>query len=448
MREEGEDVMEFFKSIDKIRYEGKNAKSPFAFRYYDPDRIIGGKTMREQLRFAMSYWHTMCAEGSDMFGVGTIAKNYGAAEPMEIARNKAYAAFELMEKLDIDYFCFHDRDIAPEADTLKETNARLDEITVLIKELMAKTNKKLLWGTANCFGNKRYMHGAGTAPNADAFAFAAAQIKKAVEITTALGGEGYVFWGGREGYETLLNTDMGLEQDNMARLMRMTVDYARSIGFEGDFYIEPKPKEPTKHQYDFDTATVLAFLRKYGLDKDFKVNIEANHATLAGHTFQHELRVAATNGVFGSIDANQGDLLLGWDTDQFPTNIYETTLCMYEVLKAGGFTKGGLNFDAKTRRGSNTAEDIFLAYIAGMDAFALGLRFADKIIRDGRIDAFVSERYASYGSGIGKKIKDGTATLEELEKYALSLGDVTTNISGRQEYLEHIMNEIMFGFCE
>ena len=438
--------MEFFKNIGKIKYEGKNATSPFAFRYYNPDEIIAGKTMREHLRFAMSYWHTMCAEGSDMFGTGTITKDYNSSDPMESARNKAYAAFELMEKLDIDYFCFHDRDIAPEAETLAESNARLDEITALLKELMQKTGKKLLWGTANCFGNKRYMHGAGTAPNADAFAFAAAQIKKAIEITTELGGEGYVFWGGREGYETLLNTDMGLEQDNMARLMRMAVDYARSIGFTGDFYIEPKPKEPTKHQYDFDTATVLAFLRKYGLDKDFKMNIEANHATLACHTFQHELRVARINNVFGSIDANQGDLLLGWDTDQFPTNVYETALCMYEVIKAGGFTKGGLNFDAKTRRGSNTPEDIFLAYIAGMDAFALGLRLADKLIRDGRIDNFVTERYASYNTGIGKKIVDGTASLAELEAYALQLGDVTTNISGRQEYLENVMNEVMFGF--
>ena len=436
--------MEYFKNIGKIKYEGKQSDNPLAFKFYNPDEIIAGKTMREQLRFAMSYWHTMCAEGADMFGVGTTSKNYGASSEMDIARNKAHAAFELMDKLDIDYYCFHDRDISPEGATLAESNARLDEITALLKDLMKQNNKKLLWGTANCFGNKRYMHGAGTAPNADVFAFAAAQIKKAVEITTELGGEGYVFWGGREGYETLLNTDMALEQDNMARLMRMTVDYARSIGFTGDFYIEPKPKEPTKHQYDFDTATVLAFLRKYGLDKDFKMNIEANHATLAMHTFQHELRVARDNNVFGSIDANQGDMCLGWDTDQFPTNVYDTALCMYEVLKAGGFTKGGLNFDAKTRRGSNTPEDIFLAYIAGMDAFALGLRIADKMITDGRIDKFVAERYASYQSGIGKKIVDGTATMAELEAYALNMGDVTTNISGKQEYLESVMNAIMF----
>ena len=436
--------MEFFKNIDKVKYEGTGSKNPLAFRFYNPDEMVGGKTMREQLRFAMSYWHTMCAEGSDMFGVGTADKSYGTTDPMEQAKNKAYAAFELMNKLDIDFFCFHDRDIAPEGATLAESNARLDEITALLKSLMDENGKKLLWGTANCFGNKRYMHGAGTSPNADVFAFAAAQIKKAVEITTALDGEGYVFWGGREGYETLLNTNMALEQDNMARLMRMTVDYARSIGFKGDFYIEPKPKEPTKHQYDFDCATVLAFLRKYGLDKDFKMNVEANHATLAGHTFAHELRVARTNGVFGSIDANQGDLLLGWDTDQFPTNVYETAFCMYEVIKAGGFTKGGLNFDAKARRGSYTPEDIFYSYIAGMDAYALGLRIAQRMIDDGRIEDFTAERYASYNSGIGKRIVDGTISMAELEKYALAMGDVKTNISGRQEYLEQVMNEIMF----
>ncbi len=437
--------MEFFQGIKKIEYKGKDSKDPFSFKFYNPDDVIGGKTMREQLRFAMSYWHTMCAEGTDMFGAGTSDKSYGASDPMESAVNKARAAFELMDKLDIDYFCFHDRDIAPEGSTLAESNARLDVISNELKQLMAKYNKKLLWGTANCFGNKRYMHGAGTAPNADVFAFAAAQIKKAIEITVALDGEGYVFWGGREGYETLLNTDMGLEQDNMARLMRMAVDYARSIGFKGDFYIEPKPKEPTKHQYDFDAATVLAFLRKYGLDKDFKLNIEANHATLAGHNFQHELRVARDNGAFGSIDANQGDMLLGWDTDQFPSNVYETALCMYEVIKAGGFTKGGLNFDAKTRRGSNDPEDIFLSYITGMDAFALGLRIAYKLIEDGRIDDFVRERYSSYKTGIGKKIIDGTATIEELEAYALEMGDVKSNISGRQEYLESVVNGIMFG---
>ncbi|MBO4950380.1 MAG: xylose isomerase [Clostridia bacterium] len=436
--------MKFYEGIEKIKYEGSKSTNPLSFKFYNPDEIIAGKTMREQLRFAMSYWHTMCAEGTDMFGAGTINKNYGSSDPMDSAKRKAYAAIELMDKLDIDYFCFHDRDIAPEADTLRETNQRLDVITDLLEELMKEHGKKVLWGTANCFGNKRYMHGAGTAPNADVFAFAAAQIKKAIEITVRLGGEGYVFWGGREGYETLLNTNMSLELDNMARLMTMARDYARSIGFKGDFYIEPKPKEPTKHQYDFDASTVLGFLRKYGLEKDFKLNIEANHATLAAHTFQHEVRVATDNNAFGSIDANQGDMLLGWDTDQFPTNVYDTTMCMYEILKAGGFTKGGLNFDAKTRRGSNTFEDISHSYIAGMDAFALGLRMADKIIKDGTIDKFVADRYASYNSGIGKKIIDGTATIAELEEYALNMGDVSTNISGKQEYLENVLNSIMF----
>ena len=436
---------EFFKNIPNIKYEGSKSDNPLSFKYYNPDEVIGGKTMKEQLKFAMSYWHTMCANGVDMFGVGTADKSYGTTDPMEQAERKAYAAFELMNKLGIEYYCFHDRDIAPEADTLRETNARLDKIQVLLDKLMKENNKKLLWGTANCFGNPRYMHGAGTAPNADVFAFAAAQIKKALEITTALGGDGYVFWGGREGYETLLNTNMKLEQDNMARLMRMAVDYGRSIGFKGAFYIEPKPKEPTKHQYDFDSATVFAFLRKYGLDKDFKLNIEANHATLAAHTFQHELRVARDNDAFGSIDANQGDVLLGWDTDQFPTNAYDTALCMYEVIKAGGFTTGGLNFDAKVRRGSFTQEDTFLAYIAGMDTFALGLKIADKMIADGRIDKFVDDRYASYKEGIGKKIVDGTVTIQELEAYALEMGDVKSNISGKQEYLESVMNSIMFG---
>ena len=436
--------MEFYKGIGKIKYEGKASANPLSFKYYNPDEVIAGKTMREHLKFAMSYWHTMCAEGSDMFGVGTADKSYGATDVMEQAKNKARAAFELMEKLDIDYYCFHDRDIAPEGATLAESNARLDEIADLLKELMDKTGKKLLWGTANCFGNKRYMSGAGTAPNADVFAYAAAQIKKALEITVKLGGTGYVFWGGREGYETLLNTDTKLETENLARLLRLAVDYGRSIGFTGDFYIEPKPKEPTKHQYDFDTQTVLSFLRAHGLDKDIKMNIEANHATLAGHTFQHELRMARDNGAFGSIDANQGDMLLGWDTDQFPTNVYDTTFCMLEVLKAGGFTNGGLNFDAKTRRASNTPEDIFLSYIAGMDAFALGLRIADKIITDGRLDKFVADRYSSYNSGIGKKIVDGEVTMEELEAYALEMGDVTTNTSGRQEYLEALVNSLMF----
>lgn len=436
-------MSEIFK-IGKISYEGAASQNPFAFKHYNCDEIVAGKKMSEHLKFAMSYWHTLCGDGTDMFGVGTADKSFGGNDIMDIYKKKVEAGFELMDKLGIDYFCFHDKDIAPEGDSLSEFQANLDVIVPLIKENMKKYNKKLLWGTANLFNNPRYVHGAGTAPNADVYAYAAAQIKKAIDITIELGGDGYVFWGGREGYETLLNTNMGLELDNMARLMKMTVEYARKNGFKGDFYIEPKPKEPTKHQYDFDVSTVLAFLRKYGLEKDFKMNIEANHATLAQHTFQHELCVARVNGAFGSIDANQGDQLLGWDTDQFPTNVYDTTLCMLEVLKNGGFTNGGLNFDAKARRGSFEHEDIFLSYIAGMDAFALGLKIAVKIIEDGRIDEFVRSRYSSYESGIGKDIVEGKATLETLSDYALNLNVVEEKTSGRQEYLENIINDIMF----
>ena len=430
----------YFNNIEKIKFEGVNSKNPLAFKYYDADRIIAGKKMSEHLKFAMSYWHTMCADGTDMFGRGTINKSFGGKTPMEIYEHKVHAAFELMEKLGMQYFCFHDRDIAPEGATLKETNENLERIVPIIKSEMKRTGIKLLWGTANCFNHPRYMCGAGTAPSADVFAYAAAQIKKAIEITVELGGQGYVFWGGREGYDTILNTDMAKEQDNMAYLMRMAVDYGRKIGFTGDFYIEPKPKEPTKHQYDFDVSTVLAFLRKYNLDKDFKMNIEANHATLAGHTFQHELRIARDNGVFGSIDANQGDMLLGWDTDQFPTDLYNATMCMYEVLKQGGFTNGGLNFDAKARRASNTVEDIFISYIAGMDAFAYGLIVADLMIKDGVLDKFVDDRYASYKAGIGKKISNHTTSFEELEKYTLESGEPTVQ-SGKQEYLEALINQ-------
>lgn len=435
----------FFPNIGKIPFEGKQSKNPLAFKYYDPDRIIDGKKMREHLKFALSWWHTMGGDGTDMFGVGTADKTWGEQDPEARARAKVDAAFELMEKLSVDYFCFHDRDLSPEYGTLSETNAKLDDVVdYLLETMKAHPSKKLLWGTAKAFDHPRYMHGAGTSPSADVFAYAAAQIKKAIDITIRLGGKGYVFWGGREGYETLLNTNYALEQDNMARLLKMAVKYAREKGFDGDFYIEPKPKEPTKHQYDFDAATVLGFLEKYGLTDDFKLNIEANHATLAQHTFQHELRVARENGKFGSIDANQGDALLGWDTDQFPTNIYDATLCMYEVIKAGGFTNGGLNFDAKARRGSFTHEDIFYSYIAGMDTFALGFMAARALIADGRIDEFVKERYSSWETGIGKDIIDGKADLEVLEKYALEKGEVTNSLSsGRQEMLEAVLNNVI-----
>jgi len=439
-------MKEYFVGIPKIAYEGPKTKNPFAFRYYNPDEIIDGKSMREHLRFSMAYWHTLCADGTDMFGRGTANKTYGESDPMALARAKAYAAFELMDKLSIDYYCFHDRDIAPEGATLSESNANLDEISDLLLELQEKYNKKLLWGTANCFNHPRYMHGAGTSPHADVFAFAAAQIKKAIEITVKLGGQNYLFWGGREGYETLLNTDMGFELDNMARLHTMARDYGRKIGIKGDFYIEPKPKEPTKHQYDFDAATCVAFLQKYGLMEDFRLNIEGNHATLAGHTFQHELATARINGVFGSIDANTGDAQLGWDTDQFPANVYDNMLVMLEVLKAGGFKTGGLNFDAKCRRGSFTPEDIVLAHIAGMDAYALALRLAIRVREDGLLDDFIKERYSSYESGIGAEIVSGRATLESLETYALAKGEVLDSVkSGRQEYLEAALNALMFG---
>ena len=430
--------------IGKIAYEGPDSKNPFAFKFYNKDEVIAGKKMSEHLKFSMAYWHTLAADGTDMFGVGTTDKSFGESDPLALAKKKVYAAFELMDKLGIEYFCFHDRDIAPEGKNLAEFQKNLDCIVPLIKEQMQKYGIKLLWGTANCFASPKYMHGAATSCSAEAFACAAAQVKKAIDITIELGGKGYVFWGGREGYETLLNTDMALEQDNYARFLKMAVLYARAKGYDGDFYIEPKPKEPTKHQYDFDAATVLAFLRKYGLEKDFKLNIEANHATLAGHTFEHELCVCRINGVFGSVDANQGDPNLGWDTDNFPTDVYSTTLAMLEILRAGGFTNGGLNFDAKTRRSSNTPEDIFLAHIAGMDAFALGLRNACKIIADGRIDEFVKERYASYHSGIGAKILSGSTDLEELSRYALALDEVKLQ-SGRQEYLESVVNGLLFG---
>lgn len=437
--------MEIFNKIPKIEYEGSESKNPLAFKFYDANKIVFGKRMRDHLPFAMAWWHNLCAEGTDMFGRGTTDKSFGAKiGTMEHAKAKVDAGFEFMQKLGIEYFCFHDVDLVPESDDINETNNRLDKISDYILGKMKETGIKCLWGTANMFSNPRYMNGAGSTNSADVYCFAAAQIKKALDITVKLGGRGYVFWGGREGYETLLNTDILFEQDNIARLMKMAVDYGRSIGFKGDFFIEPKPKEPMKHQYDFDVATAIGFLRKYGLDKDFKMNIEANHATLAGHTFEHELRISAINGMLGSIDANQGDYLLGWDTDEFPFNVYSATMCMYEVLKAGGLS-GGFNFDAKTRRSSNTYEDMFEAYILGMDTFALGLINASKLIEDGRIDEFKRQKYSSFTKGIGAKILSGVADLRELSDYAEKLGKLETPESGKQERLESIVNQILFG---
>ena len=437
-------MSEIFKGIDTIRYEGPQSKNPLAFKFYDAEKLVMGKPMKDYLPFAMAWWHNLGAAGTDMFGRDTADKSFGAEKgTMAHAKAKVDAGFEFMQKLGIEYFCFHDVDLVPEADDINETNARLDEITDYILEKMNKTGIKCLWGTANMFSNPRFMNGAGSTNSADVYCFAAAQIKKALELTVKLGGKGYVFWGGREGYETLLNTDDKFEQENIARLMHMAVDYGRKIGFTGDFYIEPKPKEPMKHQYDFDAATAIGFLRQYGLDKDFKMNIEANHATLAGHTFQHELRISAINGMLGSIDANQGDYLLGWDTDEFPFDVYEATMCMYEVLKAGGLT-GGFNFDAKSRRPSNTYEDMFESYILGMDTFALGLIKAAEIIEDGRIDGFVAQKYSSFNEGIGAKIVAGEATLEELADYAHNLKNTTEPCSGKQERLQGVLNSILF----
>ena len=437
-------MSEIFEGIPVIKYEGPNSKSRFAFKYYDPDRVVLGKKMSEQLPFAMAWWHNLCATGVDMFGVGTMDKRFGAAEAgtMEHAKAKVDAGIEFMQKLGIKYYCFHDVDLIPEADDINETNKRLDEITDYILEETKGTDIKCLWGTANMFSNPRFMNGAGSTNSVDVYCFAAAQIKKAIDMTIKLGGKGYVFWGGREGYETLLNSDVKLEIDNIARLFTMARDYGRANGFEGTFLIEPKPKEPMKHQYDFDAATAIGFLRQYGLDKDFKMNIEANHATLAGHTFQHELMISRINGMLGSIDANQGDMLLGWDTDCFPGNVYDTTLAMLEILKNGGLPVG-INFDSKTRRPSNTYEDMFYAFILGMDSFAYGLIKAAEIIEDGRLEEFVKNRYASFETELGKKIRNGETTLEELADIAAELKRPENPGSGSQEYLESIMNNIL-----
>jgi len=431
-------MKEYFK-IGKINYEGPKSNNPFSFKYYNADEVIMGKTMKEHLRFAMSWWHTLGAKGSDQFGEDSAVRPWESDDKIEEAFNKVDAGFEFMQKLGIEYFCFHDRDLAPEMNTLKESNEVLDKISDYILKKQKETGIKCLWGTANCFNNKRYALGASTSPNANAFVYAAAQIKKAMDVTKKLGGKNYVFWGGREGYDTLLNTNTKLELDHYAQMLRLASDYNEKSGLNAQLLIEPKPKEPTKHQYDFDVQTVLGFLHTYNLESKFKFNIEANHATLAGHTFQHELNMARINNALGSIDANQGDSLLGWDTDQFPTNIYDATLAMYEVLKMGGFSTGGLNFDAKVRRASFEEEDLFLAYISGMDTFAKGLRVAAKLLEDRVLEDFVANRYKSYNEGIGELINQGKTSFEELEKYALT-HEFGKNESGRQEMLESILN--------
>ncbi|MFD1434623.1 xylose isomerase [Kroppenstedtia eburnea] len=434
--------MSYFEKVNKVEFEGPQSTNNFSFKYYDPEKVVNGKTMRDWLRFSVAYWHTFTADGSDPFGAGTMIRPWGHLTGLDLAKARVEAAFELFEKLDVPYFCFHDVDIAPEGSNLKETYANLDIIVAQIRDYMKTSKTKLLWNTANLFTHPRYVHGAATSNHADVFAYSAARVKKGLEIGKELGAGNYVFWGGREGYDTLLNTDMKLEQENYARLLQMAVDYAKEIEFDGQLLIEPKPKEPTKHQYDFNVATSLSFLQKYDLAPHFKFNVEANHATLAGHSFQHELRVARINGMLGSVDANQGDQLIGWDTDEFPTDLYSTTLAMYEILKNGGLGKGGLNFDAKVRRGSFDPNDLFLAHIAGMDSFAVGLLVASQLIQDRVFDDFIVNRYKSYTEGIGLDIVEGRADFHTLESHALTLSQIP-NESGREEHLKSILNQYL-----
>jgi len=439
---------EYFQKIKKIQHEGPKSDNPLAFKYYDPEKKVGKKKMKDHLRFAVAYWHSFCAEGTDPFGSATHIHPWtaGAKNPMEAAENKMDAAFEFFTKLGVDLYCFHDRDIAPEGATPAESDKNLFALVAKAKKIQKATGVKLLWGTANLFSHPRFMNGAATNPEFGVVALAAAQVKSAIDATIELGGQGYTFWGGREGYMSLLNTDLKKEKDNLARFLTMARDYGRKNGFKGAFYIEPKPMEPTKHQYDYDTETVIGFLRNYGLEKDFRLNIEANHAELAGHDFFHELETAAAAGLFGSVDANRGEPRNGWDTDQFPNSYYETAMAMYAILKAGGFTTGGLNFDAKIRRNSIDQADLFIGHIGGMDAFAVGLEIAHRIIDDGKIPAFVKKRYSSFNSGDGAKFAKGEMTLEQLAGIGNSAGYGKTGLtSGCQEYLENVLNQYLFG---
>ena len=432
-----------FPAIPKISYEGPHSKNPLAFKHYNADELVEGRSMRDHLRFSVVYWHTMCGNGTDMFGWGTAQRPWEAGlSGIDLAKARVPVFFEICEKLGAPYYAFHDRDVAPHGKNLKQSNQYLDTITKLLKAQQKKTGVKLLWGTAQLFAHPRYAHGAATSCSADVFAYAAAQVKKALEVTHELGGEGYTFWGGREGYSTLWNTNMKRELEHLAKFLHLAVAYAKEIGFKGQFYIEPKPKEPTKHQYDSDAAACLNFLREYDLIDHLKLNLETNHATLAGHSMQHEMEVAGAAGALGSIDANTGDLMLGWDTDQFPTDIYLTTQCMLSLLKYGGFTTGGVNFDAKVRRESFEPIDLFHAHIGGMDAFARGLKIAAAIRADGRLADFVQNRYRSWDAGIGKDIEKGKTSFKQLEAYALKQGEPELE-SGRQEYLENLINEFI-----
>jgi len=432
---------EYFKGIDAIPYEGKESDNPLAFKFYDSERIVAGKSMREHFKFAIAYWHTFCGQGSDPFGPGT--QNFPwdqSSDPIQAAKDKADAAFEFITKMGFDYFCFHDYDLVAEGSSLIESEKRLAAIVEYLKQKQKDSGVKLLWGTSNCFSNPRFMNGASTNPDFDVVARAGAQVKLALDATMALNGENYVFWGGREGYMSLLNTDMGRELDHMGQFLTMARDYARAQGFKGTFFIEPKPMEPMKHQYDFDSATAIGFLKNYGLDKDFKLNIEVNHATLAQHTMQHELAVAAKAGMLGSIDANRGDYQNGWDTDQFPNNIQETTEAMLVFLEAGGLQGGGVNFDAKMRRNSTDMEDVFLAHIGGADTFARALITADKIITSSPYKKLRQERYASFDSGKGAAFESGKLQLQDLYKIALENGELNLQ-SGKQELFENIINQ-------
>ncbi|WP_304424238.1 xylose isomerase [Paramuribaculum intestinale] len=431
---------EYFPEIGKIKYEGPSSYNPMAYRYYDAERVVLGKKMKDWLRFAMAWWHTLCAEGADQFGGGTKTFPWNASsDAVERAKAKADAGFEIMEKLGIEYFCFHDVDLVDEGSTIEEYEARMHAIVSYLKEKMAATGIKNLWGTANVFSNARYMNGAATNPDFDVLSRAAVQVKTAIDATIALGGENYVFWGGREGYMSLLNTDQKREKEHLARFLTMARDYARSQGFKGTFLIEPKPMEPSKHQYDVDTETVIGFLKAHGLENDFKVNIEVNHATLAGHTFEHELAVAVDNGMLGSIDANRGDYQNGWDTDQFPIDNYELTQAMMQIIRGGGFTTGGTNFDAKTRRNSTDAEDIFIAHIAGMDAMARALLSAADVLEKSPYKSMLSARYSSFDSGLGKDFEEGRLSLTDLVSHARTVGEPAVT-SGKQELYEAIVN--------
>lgn len=432
---------EYFKSVGEIKFEGRDSDNPLAYKFYNPDQVVAGKTMREHFRFAMAYWHTLCGTGGDPFGPGT--KNFPwatASDPVQAAKEKADAAFEFITKMGFDYFCFHDHDLVDEAETLVESEKRVQQTVSYLKEKMSASGVKLLWGTANLFSNPRYMNGAASNPNFDVVARAGAQLKIALDATMELSGENYVFWGGREGYMSLLNTDMKLEQDNIGRFMRMARNYARSQGFKGTFFIEPKPMEPTKHQYDFDCATSINFIREQGLEKDFKLNIEVNHATLAQHTFQHELQVAANAGMLGSVDANRGDYQNGWDTDQFPNNVLETAEAMLVFLKAGGLQGGGINFDAKTRRNSTDLEDIFHAHIGGADTFARGLLVADSVMNNSNYENLLGDRYASFTAGKGLDFVRDSLSLTDLYDIA-KVGGEPQQISGKQELYENILNQ-------